>query len=96
MFKHVWVCTEYQGAAKQLIHDFKFAHKQAAADPLTRLMVDCLPFLSPDTIISHVPTASSRVRKRGYDHAELLAKALAGNLGLSHASLLIRTGQLDK
>lgn len=91
--KHVWVRTSYEGMAKQLIHDFKFERKQAAAEPLARLMAEALPYLPPETIITHVPTASSRARQRGYDHAELLAKALARELSLPHIALLARTGQ---
>jgi ComF family protein len=91
--KHVWVRTTYDGPAKQLIHEFKFQRKVAAAQPIAELMAEALPYLPPQTIITHVPTASSRVRRRGYDHAQLLAKALAERLGLTHQTLLLRTTQ---
>ncbi|HTE22568.1 MAG TPA: phosphoribosyltransferase family protein [Candidatus Limnocylindria bacterium] len=89
----MWVRTEYEDGAKQLIHDFKFERKQAAALPIARMMAECLPFLQPDTLITHVPTATHRVRRRGYDHAELLARALAQELGLEHRTLLRRVTQ---
>ena len=91
--KHVWVRTDYEEPNKQLIHNFKFERQQAAAIPLARMMAEKVPFLSRDTIIAHVPTATSRVRKRGYDHAELLAQALAKELGLPCQTLLLRTTQ---
>jgi ComF family protein len=75
--KHVWVCTEYSGLAKQLVHDFKFAHARAAALPLARSLDELLPYFSPETIVVSVPTATSRQRQRGYDHARLLARELA-------------------
>ncbi len=92
-FKHVWVRTAYEGAAKQLVYDLKFERKQAAALPLARLTAEALPYLPPNTIVAHVPTVTSRARQRGYDHAELLAKALAKELGLSHIGLLARLGK---
>lgn len=91
--KHVWVRTSYEGLAKRLIHDFKFERKQAGALPIVRLMTECLPFLSPDTIVTHVPTAPARIRQRGYDHARLLARDLAHSQDLSYASLLHRVGK---
>lgn len=90
--KHVWVRTGYGGPAKQLIRDFKFARKQAAAQPLARLTVECLPFLSPDTVVTHVPTATTRIRQRGYDHAQLLARILAREQKLTYLPLLARMG----
>jgi ComF family protein len=89
----VWVRTSYEGLAKQLIHDFKFSRKQAAARPLARMTVECLPFLPPDTIVTHVPTATSRIRQRGYDHAQEFARALAHEHKLTYLPLLARSGK---
>ncbi|HSX33041.1 MAG TPA: phosphoribosyltransferase family protein [Candidatus Saccharimonadales bacterium] len=47
--------------------------------------------LSTEYIITHVPTAPSRVRQRGYDQAELIARALARRLDWPHRTLLART-----
>ncbi len=91
--KHVWVRTSYDGTARQLVHDYKFVRKQAAGRPLASLMSESLPFLDKSTIIVHVPTVSSHVRRRGYDHAKILARHLAKDLGLSYYSLLARHGK---
>ena len=40
-------------------------------------MIETLPFLSAETLIVPVPTATSRVRQRGYDHAVLIAMMIA-------------------
>jgi ComF family protein len=90
---HVWVCSEYDERAKALIHAYKFDRKQAAAQPLATLLAQVLPSLPGDTVVTHVPTASSRVRQRGYDHAQLVARALAGQLGLPYRPLLRRITQ---
>ena len=39
------------------------------------------------------PTATSRVRQRGYDQAKLLARALARQAGLPYLDCLARVGQ---
>ncbi len=91
--RHVWVRTEYEGLAKRLVHDFKFERKVAAAEPIAKLMIESLPYLPPDTIVTHAPTASSRVRRRGYDPADLLARSIARQLGLRQEVLLLRTTQ---
>jgi ComF family protein len=91
--RYVWVRASYEGSAKQLIHDFKFERKQAAAQPMVQMMAEALPYLPTETLIVHIPTATSRVRQRGYDHAELLARALAQELGLKHKTLLRRVTQ---
>lgn len=41
----------------------------------------------------HLPTATSRVRQRGYDHARLIARDFASRRQLPCQSLLVRHGQ---
>ena len=52
-----------------------------------------LPEVSKDTIIVPVPAVLSRVRQRGFDQAELIAKALSIQLGMPYSPLLARTGK---
>lgn len=49
--------------------------------------------LGADTIITYVPTATSRVRIRGYDQTKLIAEEFARIRGLSCRRLLVRIGQ---
>lgn len=91
--RHVWTRAQYEGYAKQLVHDLKFERKQAAAEPVAQLMAEPLPFLPKETIIVHVPTATSRVRRRGYDQAEKISRSLAQQLHLRNQTLLIRITQ---
>lgn len=91
---HVWVRAEYEGAIKQLLHDFKFERAQSAAEVLVELLDENVPYLDPkEFIVCYVPTATSRVRARGYDHARLLAKAFALQRGLLLVDVLARHGQ---
>jgi len=56
-------------------------------------MSSAFEIIEKDAIVVHIPTATSRVRQRGYDQARLIAKACARNAGLRHLSLLMRLGQ---
>jgi len=90
--KHVWVRTNYDGLAKELIHYYKFLHARASADDIASLIIQDLPYLA-DYVLVPVPTATKRVRQRGFDHTKLLAKELSKLLNLEAHRYLIRLGQ---
>lgn len=73
---NVWVAATYEGAVKRLIRAYKFERVRAAYQPLAQVIADQLPYLEEVTV-TYIPTASSRVRQRGYDHARLLAREVA-------------------
>ncbi|MDB5186478.1 MAG: putative Phosphoribosyltransferase [Candidatus Saccharibacteria bacterium] len=91
--RHVWIASEYGGVAKELVYDLKFNRVKAAARPIGVLMAELLPYFPEEVIVVHIPTATSRRRQRGYDHAELIARNVAKERGLRHATLLARLGQ---
>ena len=88
----VQAATEYSQAAKDLVWALKFNHARAAVKPMTRLMHDRLLF-DTDTVLVHVPTATVRIRQRGYDQADLLTRELARATRLPHYPVLARAGQ---
>lgn len=94
--RHVWVRTEYNAVSSKLVLAYKFERARAAYQPLARVITEVLPFLSEDTIIISVPTTTSRVRERGYDHAYLLARAVAARTGLLHLRPVVRIGQVHQ
>lgn len=90
--KHVWVRTDYEGLAKDLIRVFKFERAQAADSIIAEYMHESLPYLE-NTVIVPIPTATSRFRYRGYDHTALVAKELSKLTKLPHVSALRRLNQ---
>lgn len=90
---NVWVAVDYSGTVKQLVQGFKYERQRSMAKVLAEIIDRTLPYINENTIVTHVPTATSRVRARGYDHALLLARELAKIRGLKHISLLGRIGQ---
>lgn len=91
--KNVWVRTEYDGIPKQLLHRFKFERAVAAVGQIARATAETLPYLPATTLIIPVPTATSRVRQRGYDHAVLIAKEIAKQTGLPYQEPVVRLTQ---
>jgi ComF family protein len=81
----------YQGLAKKLIWRLKSNGAQEAAVIMADKMASLLP--TKKCLLVSVPTATSRVRQRGYDQSYLLARALARNASLPWLNCLARMGQ---
>jgi len=89
---HVWICAEYSGLAKKLVARLKFQRSSAAAQIIADHMQDILPYLE-DVLICHIPTATSRVRQRGFDQSRIIARELSRSSKLPQAALLARLNQ---
>jgi predicted amidophosphoribosyltransferase len=84
---------DYGGAARKLILDLKLRGLAAAADPLVAGMTDhLLRRGSAADWITWVPCRSGDRRRRGFDHAEVLARGVALRLGLPRRPALRRVG----
>ncbi len=84
--------TPYRDVAKDLVHALKFGRARAAADCIAHTMANRIAPPEGSWLVTYIPTAQQRVRLRGYDQAQLIAKHFARYKGLPHASLLARTG----
>lgn len=91
--RHVWVASGYRSYAKQLVRLLKYERAKAAAETIAVQLTETVPYLSPDVLMAHLPTATSRQRQRGYDQAELIARLLAERTDARHTHLLERLGQ---
>jgi len=91
--RQVAVYTHYTGLAKELLHRMKYERARAGAGEVGRLLAAHGAYFPPNLVLVHVPTATSRVRMRGYDHAALLAREISRNTGLLRQRLLTRVGQ---
>lgn len=81
----------YTGKVRNAMQRFKFQHKQHYADwfaaQMLPLLADRLDAWQPD-LITYMPIGFLRLHERGYNQAELLAKAVAEPLGLPCAATL--------
>ena len=87
-----WAPLSYEGVARDLVHALKFAAAPRVAPAMARQACDALPPRAFPAGSSLVPVPADRVRRRrrGFDHAEALAGALAELTGLPVARVLRR------
>ena len=88
-FVDEWVALfAYDGVARELVARIKYRNARAVVPWFAELLarrtprVDCVTF---------APTTTARRRARGFDHAQLLSRALARKTNTPHRALLRRT-----
>ena len=79
----------FVGAGRRLILGLKYGNGRTLARPLAARMAPLVAGCSAD-IVTWAPTSGRRLRRRGYDQAELIARALARELGLPCRPMLRR------
>ncbi len=94
----VFAATSYaEPVAKELVARLKFIFAYEAAETVAGMLAERLHVhrdaLPTELIVTHVPTATTRVRQRGFDQAQLIARRVARKLGIPYAPLLARTTQ---
>jgi predicted amidophosphoribosyltransferase len=87
----VYCPWRYDGVARDLVLALKLRHQRPAAEPLA----DALAMLVQGgggraAVVTWVPARRADRRRRGFDHAELIARHVAADLGLPVAGLLER------
>ncbi len=93
--------SRYAGLSKEIVWKMKFARSRSAAIDIAQIMVDRLGLANrlihiPDLIIVHLPTATSRVRQRGYDQSALISRSLGASCGVPYRPLLRRSGHQEQ
>jgi ComF family protein len=72
----------YEGKLRKLIHVFKYAGVPTLARPLAQRLVTAIPADTQVDLIVPVPMHWWRRYRRGYNQAQLLARELAGRIGV--------------
>ena len=86
------VTSSYSGISQELVQRLKFGRTPAAAVCIATAMAARVRSRSHD-IITHAPTATGRIRQRGYDQSALIAKHLSSVTGVPYQETLTRDGQ---
>lgn len=71
----------YRDVARRLVLELKFSGAVRLADELAELMLQRIEPPAASELIVPVPAHPARLRRRGYNQAALLARALAGHCG---------------
>jgi predicted amidophosphoribosyltransferase len=87
----VTAAIAYEGAGRRLLLGLKYANARHVVGPLADRLVDLVDPTEVD-VVTWAPTSGRRRRRRGYDQAELIARAVATRLDVPARALLRRTG----
>jgi predicted amidophosphoribosyltransferase len=79
----------YEGTGAAVVRALKFRDGRRLVGPLAVALCDLVPVGT--RVVTWVPTSPARRRQRGFDQAELLARALARRIGVPCRSSLGRT-----
>jgi ComF family protein len=84
-------CAGFRGVVRDALHAIKYGGEQRLAGPLGEAVARRWSAAGAGgTTVVHVPVHAARRRGRGYDQAELIARAAAGALRLPHVAALER------
>lgn len=85
MFK-VFSPHAYEGSYREALHRYKFRGKTVYAESFASMIEPLLP--KDTSVITYVPMSEKRRKKRGYNQAELIAKAISDRSGIPCRQLL--------
>lgn len=91
----VVVATAFTGRVRDVLLGFKYQNRRAVAAHVAGILVQRIAAQGADDgldVVTWAPTSSARRRQRGFDQAELIARAVASHLGLPCRRLLEREG----
>lgn len=92
----VAACFPYEKGFRRTLHRLKFQEERALARPLGLLMAEAASSLGEELDgVTWVPMSPQKLRRRGYNQSELLAKAVAKELGLPAWNLLEQVRETD-
>ncbi len=92
VFRHGRTAVIAKGAGRQIIHELKYRRGTHLLEDIARIMLTTpgLPEFLAGAVLVPVPLHASRLRKRGFNQAELIAGALAGQLRGTRCVPLLR------
>lgn len=91
-FDAAWSAVAYEGIARDALHALKFAAARPLAGVMAAQIAAGVPPQLLRGVLVAVPAHPARRRARGFDPAELLARALARRTGLALERTLRRSG----
>ena len=86
----MWAGWRHEGRAAEVVRALKYGRVTKLVTPLADRMVEAAPAAQPADVVTWVPCSPTRRTDRGFDPAELLARAVARRLGLRARRLLRR------
>ena len=88
--EELWAGWRHTGEAAELVRSLKYGRVTAAVTPLADRLASAAAAARCADLVTWVPCSPTRRAERGFDPAELLARALARRLGLPARATLRR------
>lgn len=92
----VVVASAFTGRVRDVLLGFKYQNRRAVAAHVAGILVQRIVATDGGAhgldVVTWAPTSPARRRQRGFDQAELIARAVAAHLGLPCRRLLERDG----
>ena len=90
------VAVAYEGIARHLMLSLKYRNRRQVVTVLAELLARRISLHTANTetvvdLVTWAPTSTARVRQRGHDQSELLARCLAKKMHVPCKRLLIKT-----
>lgn len=85
-----YIFAERHGVLAKLLDEYKFAHKREAHRTIAQLFAHYAPHFPSSARIIPIPTSSSHVRRRGFDHTQDITSRFSRARGLQQMRLLER------
>ena len=81
----------YEGNVREIVRRYKYNGLRSLAPVLALEMANVLNDWSPAIdLIAHVPVHPARLRERGFDQSELLAREISRTTGIEAISAIVR------
>lgn len=90
LIQNCWGLGSYTGPLGTLIRRCKYKPDRNIIEMLSRRIANTTLDIPPPDAITHVPTPFSRIYKRGFDQAHILAQTIAKHKKIQHKNLLKR------
>lgn len=86
----LWAAFAYAGAGRELLARLKYRNQRSSVVWLASAMAGIIPSGTDFDAVTWAPTSPQRRRRRGFDQAELLARAVGRQTGQPVVALLKR------
>nr|WP_246541213.1 phosphoribosyltransferase family protein [Peptoniphilus ovalis] len=86
------IAANYFGVMRKLLLDFKFKNKMECADIIADLMAEALFYKGGFSgVMTFVPMHREKLKTRGFNHAEILAKKIAEKIDIEFVEVFKKT-----
>lgn len=95
-YQTAWCVGHREGPLASLIDALKFHGGREAARSIAALLDARLPSITQPVVLVPVPTTAKNIRRRGYDHIELIVRELAALRGWPIERVLARQNNVTQ